>query len=108
MKYGAGYIFAKNNEATILDPRKYAVGSIKKAFELYPNMEKVVPSLGYYGSQLKDLEKTISRSSADYVISGTPIDLLRILKIKLPIISVSYEINETDGSLESIIKNFLK
>jgi len=44
--YAAGYVAAKRYGALeIVDPRPYAVGVIKKMFEAYPHMAKVLPSI---------------------------------------------------------------
>ena len=48
MRYGAGIVAAqKYGAGEILDPRPYAVGSIKKTFEKYNHLDKVLPAMGY-------------------------------------------------------------
>ncbi len=79
MKFGAGYEYAKEHGAEIIDPRPHAVGSIKKVYAEYGHLEKVVPAMGYYGKQIKDLAETINRSGAELVVSGTPVDITKIL-----------------------------
>ncbi len=37
--------------------------------------------MGYGADQMKDLEETINNSDVDLVLSGTPIDLNRIIKL---------------------------
>lgn len=108
MKFGAGYEFASTNKADILDPRPFAVGSIKQAYVKYDHMGNVVPALGYYGKQLKELEETINNSNANYVVSGTPVDLGRLLKIKIPILHINYNTQETKGNIEKVLDKFLK
>lgn len=108
MGFGAGFNFATKNNAKIIDPRKCAVGSIKQTLENYPHIENVLPAMGYYGKQLNDLQDSINKSNAEVVVSGTPIDLRKILKIDIPILHVSYNIKEKSGSLDNILNDFLK
>ena len=61
----------------------YAVGSIKETYKKYPNSRKVLPAMGYGPKQIKELEETIDATPCDLVVSGTPIDLSRILKTSL-------------------------
>lgn len=91
MPFGAGYIYAMNKKAIPIDPRPYAIGSIKKAYENYPHLKAVLPALGYNKEQLKELEETINKIDCDYVIIGTPIDLRRVINIKHKSIRVFYE-----------------
>lgn len=107
MHLGAGTVAAqRNGAAEIIDPRPFAVGSIKAAYEKYPHMEKLVPALGYFGSQLEDLRQTIAAVDCDTVIIGTPIDLRRIVEIKQPSTRVTYELKEHDpaGFKDAIAK----
>ena len=46
MAYGAGVVAAKKFGATeIIDPRPYAVGTIKQTFDKYPNTGPVLPAM---------------------------------------------------------------
>ena len=93
MTYGAGFVAAQRFAAAeIIDPRPFAVGSIAETFAKYPGAGKVLPAMGYSPAQIADLEETINRSDADLVIVATPIDLTRIMKVKLPVERVRYEI----------------
>jgi predicted GTPase len=95
MKYGAGTVAAKQfGAAEFIDPRPFAVGEIKATFEKYPNVGVVLPAMGYTEQQLKDLETTINTSGADVVVIGTPMDLRRIIDIKLPAVQVRYDLQE--------------
>lgn len=78
----------------IVNPRKFTVGLIKKVFVKYKHLKKSLPAVGYNKQQLKDLEKTINRTKCETVIIGTPIDLVKILKIDKPTVKVNYEIEE--------------
>jgi len=95
MAYGAGALAAERFGASeILDPRPYAVGSIKTTFKKYPHLGKVLPAMGYGPKQIKELEETINAVPCDVVVSGTPVDLGRILKANKPVAHVRYELDE--------------
>lgn len=106
MKYGAGYIAAKRFGAgEIVDPRPFAVGTILETYQKYPDTGVILPAMGYGDEQMKDLEKTIEAADVDLVISGTPIDLNRVIKIKKPLQRVGYELQEIGKpTLEDILK----
>ncbi|MFQ6127864.1 MAG: cyclic 2,3-diphosphoglycerate synthase [Thermoplasmata archaeon] len=108
MEYGAGTIAAKRfGAAEIVDPRPYAVGSIRETFEDYPHLGKVLPAMGYTDRQIKELEETINASDCDVVVSGTPIDLRRILKVDKPVVRVRYELLEIGRpNLDDILEEF--
>ncbi|MGI6514635.1 MAG: GTPase [Syntrophomonadaceae bacterium] len=95
MAYGAGMIAAeKLGAAQLIDPRPFAVGSIKKTFEKYNHLEKLLPAMGYGQNQIAELAETINRSPAETVIIGTPIDLRRVMKLDKPAVRVRYELEE--------------
>lgn len=109
MSYGSGYIAARKYGAgEIVDPRPFAVGSIRKTYELYPHLKNVLPAMGYSKKQIDELEETINNSDADLVIIATPVDLRRVLNINKPSVRVRYELFEIGKpDLESVISNFL-
>lgn len=106
MGYGAAWVAAKRfGAAEIIDPRPFAVGSIKDTFAKYPKTGNVLPAMGYGEKQTKELEETINRSDADLVVIGTPIDLTRVVKINKPYQRVRYELQEIgQPTLEEILK----
>jgi len=109
MKFGAGLIAAQNAGAKeIIDPRPYAVGTIKDTFEKYRHLEKVLPAMGYGNHQVKDLENTINAADCDAVVSGTPIDLKRVLKdVRKRIVRVRYDLRVLgEVTLEEILGDF--
>lgn len=111
MAYGAGWVAARRFGADeIVDPRPFAVGSIKATYEKYPSTGPILPAMGYGGAMVKDLEKTIEKADVDLVISATPIDLTRVLKVKKPMQRVRYELQEIgQPTLTDILKRkFLK
>ena len=96
MAYGAGWVAARRfGAAEIVDPRPYAVGSIKATYEKYPTTGNVLPAMGYGENQTRELEQTINAiENIDMVVIGTPIDLSRIIKINKPYQRVRYELQE--------------
>jgi predicted GTPase len=95
MRYGAATIAARSLGATIVDPRRYAVGEIAQTFAHYPNTGALLPAMGYGDQQIKDLEETIARAARDGVEAvaiGTPIDLGRLIRIPVPHTRVRYEL----------------
>jgi predicted GTPase len=95
MPFGAGTVAAREAGAgDLLDPRPYAVGSIRDTFAAYPAIGEVLPAMGYGDAQLRDLEATIQATPCDVVVSGTPMDLGRILDPGHPLRRVTYELAE--------------
>jgi predicted GTPase len=91
MTFGAGVIAAQRyGVSEIVDPRPYLVGSLKDTFETYPGIGKVLPAMGYGDQQVEDLAATINACNCDVVISATPIDLTRLMKIEKPTLRVRY------------------
>ncbi|MDI3546553.1 MAG: hypothetical protein PWR10_205 [Halanaerobiales bacterium] len=105
MKYGAGAIAARKfGAAELIDPRSYAVGSIKDTFAKYTHLSDILPAMGYGRKQMKELEQTIKNAECDTVVIGTPIDLRRIIKFDKPATRVRYELQEIGKpDLEDII-----
>ncbi|HEU0207941.1 MAG TPA: cyclic 2,3-diphosphoglycerate synthase [Candidatus Udaeobacter sp.] len=109
MSFGAGVLAARKFGAKeIIDPRPYAVGSIKEAFQRYPKTGAVLPALGYGAKQIAELEATINAAPVDLVLIATPIDLRRIVKIKYPTVRVRYDLKEVgQPTLAGILKERL-
>ena len=108
MKYGAGIVAAKKyGAAEIIDPRPFAVGSIKKTFEKYNHLADVLPAMGYGEKQTRELAKTIEAIDCDLVVSATPIDITRVIKVSKPILRVGYELEEIGTpTLKDVLKKF--
>jgi len=108
MAYGAGVVAAKKfGAAEIIDPRPYAVGSIKATFEKYPHLDRVLPAMGYGREQVEELGATIDRADCDLVVSATPINLNRILTPRKKVLHVGYELAEIGSpNLKDVLKNF--
>lgn len=95
MAYGAGWVAAKRfGAAEIVDPRPFAVGSIHETYVKYPTTGAILPAMGYGDQMVKDLEETINKADVDLVVSATPIDLTRIIKVNKPMQRVRYELQE--------------
>jgi len=109
MEFSVGAIAARRFGAKeIVDPRPYAVGSIRSTFREYPHLGAVLPAMGYGKRQIRELEETINAIQCDVVVLGTPIDLRRIMEIRKPAVRVAYEIQEIGKpDLEEVLKPFL-
>jgi predicted GTPase len=95
MPYGAGVVAARQfGAAELMDPRPYAVGSIRGMYEKYPHLTNLLPAMGYSSVQRQELEETINGVPCDIVLVATPIDLARIIKINKPHLRVTYEVEE--------------
>ena len=110
MPYGAATIAAKNFGAMeVVNPKSYAVGSIKETYEKYTHLGPILPAVGYGEKQVAELKETIDRTPCDVVIIGTPIDLRRVVAISRPTVRVKYELQVLGPiSLEEILVEFLK
>ena len=108
MKYGAGIVAArKYGAAEIIDPRPFAVGTIKKTFEKYNHLDNVLPAMGYGEKQTRELAKTIEAIPCDLVVSATPIDITRVITVSKPVLRVGYELEEIGSpTLKDVLKKF--
>jgi predicted GTPase len=97
MAYGAGYVAATRAGASeLVDPRRFAVGSIADAYRDYPHIGPVLPALGYADEQRTALAETINCSDADVVVAATPIDLAALLSLDKPVVRARYELAEVE------------
>ena len=105
MPFGAGTVAAQRAGVGMqIDPRPYAEGSIADVFLDHPHLGNVLPAMGYSDEQLQELEETINRVDCDAVVSGTPIDLARLITTRHPIRQVRYELEEIPpSSLEAVL-----
>jgi len=105
MPDGAGAAASRQWARELIDPREFAVGSLKTVFEQYPHMGRVLPAMGYSEEQIRDLAETIQRSEAEAVVIGTPTDLRKRIRIEAPATRVVYDF---DVDLSSWLEGFLK
>lgn len=110
MRESVGAIAAHQYGAReLVNPRPFAIGSIKKTYEKYPHIGFVLPAMGYGARQVRELEQTIEKTPCDSVVLGTPIDIRRIMKVTKPAARVRYEMREVSKpSLEEVMSKFLR
>ena len=110
MPYGAATIIAKRLGAgEIVDPKPYAVGSIKETYKKYTHLGAILPAVGYGEKQIAELKETTDRTPCDVVVIGTPIDLRRVMTMDKPTVRVRYELKVLGPvSLEQILEEFLQ
>ncbi len=109
MAYGAGTIAAERYQGHVVDAEQHAIGSIKKVYDKYRHLKKILPAMGYSPRQIKELQETIRHAPCDVVIDGTPVNLKRLLHIRKPIVTVNYSLEERGAhALNDILKRFRK
>lgn len=104
MPEGAGASVSRRLAAELVDPRPYAVGSLKEVFENYPHIGKVLPAMGYSDTQVRDLEETVGRCVCDAVVIATPTDLRRKIRIPQRAARAKYDF---DIDLRPVLEDFL-
>ncbi len=98
MTFGAAQVAAeKFGAAEVVDPRPHAVRSIRDTITKYPHVGKLLPAMGYFPEQIKDLEDSINATDCDLVLVGTPFDLAAQLNIDKPAQRVSYALEPIEG-----------
>jgi predicted GTPase len=109
MAFGAGTVAARYAGASeIIDPRPWAVGSIAEVYERFPHIGNVLPAMGYGDEQLRELEETINAIPCDVVVTGTPIDLGRLIDSRHPILHATYSLREIgEPTLEDLLEPVL-
>lgn len=108
MTYGAGVVAAeKYNVGEIVEAKPFAVGSIKDTYDRYTHLSVILPAMGYGAKQVKDMEETIRRAECDAIVSATPIDLTRVLKVDKPMVRVRYDLQEIGyPTLKDVLAKF--
>ncbi len=109
MPYGAGVVAARQcGAAELIDPRPYAVGSIRSTYQRYTHLTSLLPAMGYSAMQCHELEETIRRTPCDLVVIATPIDLTRVINIDKPNLRVTYDVEElTKPGLADTLARFV-
>ncbi len=109
LPHGAGYVAAVEAGAEVVDPRRFAVGALRKAYDVYPHMGPVLPSLGYTPEQIRDLEETVRRMDVDAVVLGTPARLEDVARFDKPVFRATWEIEVVEGpTIRDIVRAFLE
>jgi predicted GTPase len=109
MLYGAGVVAAEQHGAAeIVDPREFAVGSMKDIYAKY-SIGPVLPAMGYSDEQLHEFESMINAAPVDVVVIATPIDLRKLVSIDKPAVRAFYDLEEEEGSptIEDALKPVL-
>jgi predicted GTPase len=106
MAFGAGVVVARRHGAReLIDPRPYAVGTIAATYRRYPHMGPLLPAMGYGESQIRELETTINAAPADVLVVATPIDLTRLVNVRMPAVRATYRLQERDGAvIEAVLR----
>ena len=105
MTFGAGIVAARRFGAReIVDPRPYAAGELAATLAKYPELERLLPAMGYGERQVQELADALDATPADIVLAATPIDLTRVLQVAKPIVRVRYELEPVDRSLEAALE----
>ena len=101
MAFGAGSVAARRHDATPVEPRQYAVGTIADTYDAYPHMTHILPAMGYNDDQRNDLTATINACAKaegiSCVVDASPARLDRMLKLDVPMARVSYRFKQLDG-----------
>jgi predicted GTPase len=99
MTFGAGVVAARRyGAAEIVNPVPFAMGQLAATLAKYPGLENLIPAMGYGAVQMHELEATLNAMPVDLVLSATPIDLTRVIKLEKPIVRVRYELDEIGGA----------
>jgi predicted GTPase len=109
MPWGAGYVAAvRAGAAEIIDPRASAASEIAELYREYPHLGAVLPAVGYAPEQLAALRHTIETSRAEVVVSGSPIDLAALLRVRQPVVRARYSFQDLDDpGLGGVLASFL-
>jgi predicted GTPase len=113
MAYGAGTVAAvEAGAAELVDPAPYAVGVVRETLERFPHLDRTLPAMGYGRAQLQDLAATLDAVDADLVVSGTPVDLARLVALKKRVIRARYRFQDEllpdgRGKLAAWLDDFL-
>ena len=110
MPNGAGTLAARQcGAAELVDPRPWLAGSLRDVFAAYPGMGAALPAMGYGERQVRDLEATIAAVPCDAVVSGTPIDISRVVRIDKPVARVRYgHADHGQPTLASVLTEMLQ
>ncbi len=109
MPFGAGTVAARQAGATsFVDPRPSAVGTIAETLDRFPHITTVLPAMGYSDAQLADLAATVAASDCDVVVTGTPMDLARLVDLDRPVRHATYAYQEVGApTLSSVLAPYL-
>jgi predicted GTPase len=109
MPSGAGMVAAQRyGAAEIIDARLHAVGSVARAYVTYPQLDRVLPALGYSDEQREELTTTVRAAAPEVVLDGSPARIGRALDLDIPVVPVHYRFVQRSGpSLLELIDAYL-
>lgn len=96
LPHGAGFAFAREAGAVIVDPRPFAVPPLDRLWLDHPHLGPVLPAVGYDVGQRAALRATIEAAAPDFVIVATPIDAARLLGLATPCVRVRTAYRDLD------------
>ncbi len=110
MPYGAGWVAATEaGAAEIVDPRPHADPLIREVYARHAHLAKVVPAMGYGPEQRAALARTLDATPADVIVSGSPLDLARLVPLKKPVVRARYGFAEAGSpGLGDVLETFLQ
>ncbi len=110
MASGAGLEAAREfGAAQVVDPRQFAQGKLAETYATYPHLGPILPAVGYYDEQLRDLEATINAVPADVVVSATPFSLGSLMNLNKPLVQITYELAERgEPRLSDLVRAFVR
>lgn len=74
----------------------------------FPHLHRVLPAMGYSPEQIAELEETIRRSDAEFVLDGSPVDLGRLIHVPQPIVNVTYDFEDLGHGVTDALAMFLE
>ncbi len=109
MAHGAGFVAAMAAGAgEIIDPRPFAIGTLRDTYTAYPHLGPVLPALGYSTAQLRELAETIGRANAEIVVCATPADIAALIPIACPVVRARYDfVEDPSAPLTTLVDAFL-
>jgi predicted GTPase len=110
MASGAGLEAVREFDAAqVVDPRQYAQGKLAETYATYLHLGPILPAVGYYEEQLRDLEATINTVPADVVVSATPFSLTSLMNLNKPVVQITYELSERgEPRLSDLVRSFVQ
>ena len=110
MSFGAGTVAARRYGATIVDPRPYAVGTIRDTFAANPHLDRVLPAMGYSHAQRESLQATINdcceAENVALVVDASPARLDRLLDLQVPLMRVDTAAGPVDALADTGAEGF--